>query len=95
MVGCTADTDLRDHTATTYTSAEKGVSIYWLNCAEVADGYEDFYDGSWDDEANDNNESGTNSPDCQRRMISCISTLATSWYAIAAPRTELQHSARD
>ena len=25
------------------------------------------------------------SPDCQRRMISCISTLVTSRYAIAAP----------
>ena len=83
-----ADTDARDNTATT--STEKGVPIYWLNCTKAADGYEDFYDGSWDDEANDKNESGTNSPDCQRRMISCISTLVTSWYAIAAPRTEVR-----
>ena len=34
--------------------------IYWLNGAKAADEYEDFYDGSWDDEANDKNESGTN-----------------------------------
>ena len=59
-VGCTADTDARDNTYTTYTSTDKGVPIYWLNGAKAADQYEDFYDGSWDDEANDKNESGTN-----------------------------------
>ena len=32
--------------------------IYWLNGTKAADEYEDFYDGSWDDEANDKNESG-------------------------------------
>ena len=58
-VGCTADTDARDNTSTTYTTADKGVPIYWLNGAKAADEYEDFYDGSWDDEANDKNESGT------------------------------------
>ena len=36
--------------------------IYWLNGRQAADQYEDFYDGSWDDEANDKNESGTNGP---------------------------------
>ena len=51
------------HTYTTYTSTDKGVPIYWLNGAKAADQYEDFYDGSWDDEANDKNESGTNGPD--------------------------------
>ena len=61
-VGCTADTDARDNTYTTYTSTDKGVPIYWLNGAKAADEYEDFYDGSWDDEANDKNESGTNGP---------------------------------
>ena len=59
VVGCTADTDARDNTATTYTNTAKGVPIYWLNGAKAADEYEDFYDGSWDDEANDKNESGT------------------------------------
>ena len=63
MVGCTAAVDARDNTETTYTSTTKGVPIYWLNGAKAADQYEDFYDGSWDDEANDKNESGTDGPD--------------------------------
>ena len=63
MVGCTAAVDARDNTSTTYTATDKGVPIYWLNGAKAADEYEDFYDGSWDDEANDKNESGTNGPD--------------------------------
>ena len=62
-VGCTADTDARDNTSTTYTGTDKGVPIYWLNGAKAADEYEDFYDGSWDDEANDKNESGTDAHD--------------------------------
>ena len=57
-VGSTASTDARDNTATTYTSSAKGVRIYWLNGNKVADQYEDFYDGDWDDEANAKNESG-------------------------------------
>ena len=61
-VGCTADTDARDTTETTYTSTDKGVPIYWLNGDKAADQYEDFYDGTWDDEVNDKNESGTNGP---------------------------------
>ena len=61
-VGCTADTDARDTTYTTYTRTDKGVPIYWLNGAKAADQYEDFYDGTWDDEVNDKNESGTNGP---------------------------------
>ena len=63
VVGCTAAVDARDNTKTTYTTTDKGVPIYWLNGAKAADEYEDFYDGSWDDEANDKNESGTNGPD--------------------------------
>ena len=58
-VGCTADTDALDNTATRGTS----VVIYWLNGNKVADDYGDFYDGSWDDEANDKNEDGNNGPD--------------------------------
>ena len=59
VVGCTAAVDARDNTSTTGT----GVAIYWLDGNKVADTYADFYDGSWDDEANDTNESGTNGPD--------------------------------
>ena len=60
VVGSTADVDARDNTATTYTADDKGVAIYWLGGAKVADEYEDFYDGGWDDEANAKDESGNN-----------------------------------
>ena len=68
VVGCTADTDARDNTSTTYTATDKGVPIYWLNGAKAADEYEDFYDGDWDDEVNDKNESGTNSHDTSQQV---------------------------
>ena len=58
-VGSTVDTDARDTTYTTYTAANKGLPIYWLGGDKVADNYEDFYDGTWDDEANPKNESGS------------------------------------
>ncbi len=58
-VGCTADSDATANTATTGT----GVVIHWLNGNKVADDYTDFYDGSWDDEANDKEEDGTDGPD--------------------------------
>ena len=59
VVGSTADVDARDNTNTTYTSADKGVAIYWLGGNKVADEYEDFYDETWDDEANAKDESGS------------------------------------
>ena len=59
VVGSTADVDARDNTATTYTTADKGVAIYWLGGNKVVDDYEDFYDGDWDDEANAKDESGS------------------------------------
>ena len=58
VLGSTAGTDARDNTGTTYTSSEKGVPIYWLNGSKVADDYENFYDGAWDDEANPKGNSG-------------------------------------
>ena len=58
VVGSTADVDARDNTQTTYTSSDKGVPIYWLNGNKVVDEYEDFYDGSWDEEANMKTEDG-------------------------------------
>ena len=48
VVGSTNAVDARDNTSTTYTATDKGVAIYWLNGSKVADDYEDFYDGSWD-----------------------------------------------
>ena len=47
VLGSTAAVDARDNTVTTYTADDKGVAIYWLGGAKVADEYEDFYDGSW------------------------------------------------
>ena len=54
----TAGADARLHTDTTWTGTDRGVPIYWVNGARVADDYEDFYDGSWDDEANPMNGFG-------------------------------------
>ena len=67
VVGCTAAVDARDNTSTTYTASDKGVPIYWLDGTKAADQYEDFYDGDWDDEANDKNESGTDGPDTSQQ----------------------------
>ena len=63
-VGCTPDDDARDNTRTRYTNSNRGVPIYWLNGTKVADDYRDFYDGSWDNEANDRdrNEHGNTGP---------------------------------
>ena len=61
-VGSTGDDDARDNTATTYTTDDQGIPIYWLGGNRLADDYEDFYDGSWDDEDNATNESGTSRP---------------------------------
>ena len=58
-VASTEDTDARDNTATSFTSDSKGFPIYWLAGTKVVDEYEDFYDGSWDDEANAKDESGS------------------------------------
>ena len=63
VVGCTAAVDARDNTATTHTSADRGVPIYWLNGNKVADNYQDFYNGDWDDEVNDKDQGGTNGLD--------------------------------
>ena len=61
VVGCTSS---RNATANTETrSSDPGAKIYWLKGAKVADSYADFYDGSWDNEANSKNESGGNGPD--------------------------------
>ena len=58
VVASTEDTDARDNTRTTYADDEGGVPIYWLGGSKVADDYQDFYDGDWDDEANPKDQSG-------------------------------------
>ena len=54
----TPGADARQHTDTTWTETDRGVPIYWLNGARVADDYADFYDGVWADEANPTNDVG-------------------------------------
>ena len=54
ILGSTRATDARDNTGTTGV----GVPIYWLNGAKVADNYADFYDGTWDEEAQGRRETG-------------------------------------
>ena len=58
-VASTPDVDARDNSATTGT----GVKIFWLNGNRIAENYGDFYDGSWDDEANRTNERGASESD--------------------------------
>ena len=58
VVGCTTEVDAHDNTATT--SSDTAAAVYWLGGTKVADDYEDFYDGSWDDEVNLKDESGNN-----------------------------------
>ena len=58
VVGSTNDVDARDNTGTTFTAANPGVPIYWLNGPKAVDHYEDFYDGDWDDEVNQRDEFG-------------------------------------
>ena len=50
--------DARLITDTTWDETDRGVPIYWLNGARVADDYADFYDGVWADEANPTNDIG-------------------------------------
>ena len=50
LVTSTDEVDARDNTFSTYTSSHKGVPIFWYKGAIVANDYEDFYDGSWQNE---------------------------------------------
>ena len=61
VVGCTQAVDARDNTGTNTNGS--GVPIYWVGGNKVADSDADFYDGSWDDEANDRNELGNDAHD--------------------------------
>ena len=54
----TPGADARLLTDTSWTETDRGMPIYWLNGARVADDYADFYDGTWADEANPTNEIG-------------------------------------
>ena len=62
VVGCT---ESKNATANTNTRAsDLDAPIYWLlGGRKVANNYADFYDGSWDNEANSKNEWGATGPD--------------------------------
>ena len=64
VVASTQRVHARNNTSTTYTSADRGPPIWWVNGSKVADNYQDFYDGSWDSESGRNeagNSQGTGS----------------------------------
>ena len=84
-VVCTEDVDARDNTSTTYTNDNKGVPIYWLNGNKVADDYEDFYDGSWDNERQDKNQFGRNGPNTSQEAN-------YPWTGCEHDGTEAQHN---
>ena len=50
LLASTDEVDARDNTFSTYTSSHKGVPIFWYKGSIVADDYEDFYDGGWQNE---------------------------------------------
>ena len=58
VVGSTAAVDANNNTDTKYSLADKGLAIYWLGGGKAADDYEDFYDGSWSNEANAKDQYG-------------------------------------
>ncbi len=51
--------EARVNTATTHTSSDRGVPIYWLEGPKAADQYQDFYDNSWDHRDPGRNEDGS------------------------------------
>ena len=87
VVGCTGAVDARDNTDTT----GRGVPIYWLDGTKVADNYADFYDGSWDDEINDKNESGTDAHDTSQEdnypFTGCMNDGTESFAGATRPRS--------
>ena len=74
----TTGVDARVRTDTTFTAGDKGVPIHWLWGSKVADDYEDFYDGGWDDVASPRNSSGA-----------VVSVTTQPWTGSANDGTEL------
>ena len=54
----TRDVDARDNTATTPTTDDRGVPIYWVDGPRAAADYADFYDGAWGHRDPGRNEHG-------------------------------------
>ena len=73
----TPGVDAREHTDTTWTADDKGVPIYWrysgptsagtyLAGPRIADDYEDFYDGDWDNSTGNRPWTGSDNDGTQR-----------------------------
>ncbi len=62
VVGSAVVVHAIDNTGTNFLPSARGVPIYWLGGNRVAREYADFYDGSWEDEANPKNGSGADRP---------------------------------
>ena len=100
-LGSTSDVDAIDNTATTHTTAQPGVPIWWLNGPEAADDYGDFYDGSWDNRDPGRNESGsevdfgdtdqvwTGTENDGTATISILGSVGTTTYATPGVGTNL------
>ena len=71
VLGSTATVNARTHTGTT---GNGGVPIYWLNGAQVANDYPDFYDGSWTNRLGARNEDGEVIVQNQRDQLICTGT---------------------
>ena len=85
----TVNDHARDNTVTTYTNDDKGVPIYWINGTKAADNYPDFYDGSWDDEANAKDESGdarSLSADADRPFTGSSSDGSQAFFGLISSR---------
>ena len=92
-VGCTSAVDARDNTAHHLRlGTAKGVPIYWLGGTKAADEYEDFYDGSWDDEANDKNASGNDGPDTSQASNSPLTGCDARRHRGARPALDLSQA---
>ena len=78
VLGSTAADDARDNTSTTFTDADKGVRIYWLNGGRVADDYEDFYDGSWSNADSGKDEDGADRTNPQVGTVAGTYTGSTT-----------------
>ena len=76
--GCTSAVSARANTDSESTDAD--AKIFWLNGVQLADDYADFYDGSWDNQAESNvlDESGAQNTENSDAWTGCNTNGTTS-----------------
>ena len=90
-LACTGVADARTNTGTAWTAATKGVAVYWLGGAKVADDYADLYDGSWASNAATDESGGA--PALAKTFAGCASggttgdALGGRWVDVGYPGT--------